>query len=279
MYTNVLAAINEHLNSEIAARYALHFARACGSRLTLCFIAGKDLPGPAFERAEGAMERLFIEAENLGITVESRTGTGDPVTEIGKIVRRETVSIVFTATRRKDTEKRFFAGTVARRLSLKLPCSVALVRVVHMGKIRPGTILVPLKARINRIGERAYFTMKIAEAFEAAVFPFHAPRPLTKFLHGELHLTPLQWSKRVPPDILRFAELMDQYGIRHERRLAPGSTGRGITIEAAARRHDLIIMGASERSLWSSLLRGNPVEEVLRETPCDLIILTPRRED
>jgi len=38
-------------------------------------------------------------------------------------------------------------------------------------------------------------------------------------------------------------------------------------------------MGASERSLLSSILKGNPVEEVLRETPCDLIILKPRHEN
>jgi nucleotide-binding universal stress UspA family protein len=35
-------------------------------------------------------------------------------------------------------------------------------------------------------------------------------------------------------------------------------------------------MGASERSLLSSFIRGNPVENVLRETTCDLIILRPR---
>jgi len=31
-------------------------------------------------------------------------------------------------------------------------------------------------------------------------------------------------------------------------------------------------MGASERGPLDFLLRGNPVEEVLRETPCNLII-------
>ncbi|HDH02033.1 MAG TPA: hypothetical protein ENH17_02765 [Nitrospirae bacterium] len=54
---------------------------------------------------------------------------------------------------------------------------------------------------------------------------------------------------------------------------------RSITIEAASKRHDLIIMGASERSLPASILKGNPVEDVLRETPCNLIILKPRHED
>ncbi|MEW6054190.1 MAG: hypothetical protein AB1552_10465 [Nitrospirota bacterium] len=37
-------------------------------------------------------------------------------------------------------------------------------------------------------------------------------------------------------------------------------------------------MGASERSLLGGIVRGNPVEEVLRETPCNLIILGPKRD-
>ena len=50
----------------------------------------------------------------------------------------------------------------------------------------------------------------------------------------------------------------------------PGSIGRMIAIEAFSKRHDLIIMGASQRSLLSSILKGNPVEEVLRNTPVTL---------
>jgi nucleotide-binding universal stress UspA family protein len=74
-------------------------------------------------------------------------------------------------------------------------------------------------------------------------------------------------------------EQLERQEIEHESKLLPGRTGKSITIEAFAKRHDLIIMGASERNLFASLLRGNPVEDVLRETPCDLVILTPRHED
>jgi nucleotide-binding universal stress UspA family protein len=80
-------------------------------------------------------------------------------------------------------------------------------------------------------------------------------------------------------DISQFMERLGHHDIAHEGKLLPGRTARNITVEAFARRHDLIIMGSSRRSPWASLIRGNPVEEVLRETPCDLIILTPRHED
>lgn len=279
MYTKILTTINEHLNSEISARYALNLAKACGAKLYICFIAGKKIPISNFNIAEEAMKRLFIKAEEMGIKTESITGSGEPVTEINNIVRREGVDIVFVATRREDIEKRFYAGSIARSISLRLPCSVALVRIVHIGKVYPKNILVPLKARINSVRERAYFTAKMAEGFNSKIFVFHSPKPLIKFFHGEIHLTPLEWTKRLPKDILEFIEHLKKYRITHEKSFAPGAIGRSITIEAASKRHDLIIMGASERSLLSSLLQGNPVEEVLRNTPCNLIIFKPRHED
>lgn len=279
MYTKILAAVNEHLNSEISARYALNLARASGGKLYICFVAEKGMSRLSFNRAEEAMKRLFNEAMDKNIQVESITETGEPVKEIDKIVRHEGINIVFASTRREDVEKRFYAGTVARSLSLNLPCSVALVRVVHMGRVRPKNILLPLKAKINHIKERAYFTAKLAESFESKVFVFHATKPITKFFHGEIHLSPVEWGKRLPKDISDFMEYLRKYGIAYEGRLTPGAIARSITIEAASKRHDLVIMGASGRSLLSSFLKGNPVEDVLRETPCDLIILKPRHED
>ncbi len=279
MYTKILAAINEHMNSEISARYALNLAKACGAKLHLCFVAEKDMSKSVFEKAEDTMKRLFLEAEKMDIPVEGITETGEPVKEIEKIVRRERVNIVFASTRREDIARRFYAGTIARSLSVNLPCSVAIVRVVHMGRVRPKKIFVPLKARINHIKERVYFTAKVAECFESKVFVFHATRPITKFFHGELHLTPVEWGKRVPKDIADFMEYLSKYKIAYEGRIAPGAIGKGITIEATSKRHDLIIMGASERSLLRTFLKGNPVEDVLRQTPCDLVILRPRHED
>ena len=279
MYKKILAAVNEHLNSEIAARYALNLAKACGSKLYICFIAEKGMSGSNFEKAEEAMKRLFLDAEKMNIEAESITETGEPVEEINKIVRHEGIDITFASTRREDVERRFYAGTVARNLSLKLSCSTALVRAVHMGRIHPKDILIPLKARIAGMSERAYFTAKMAECFGSKVFVFHATTPITKFFHGEIHLTQAQWEKRLPEDISKFIDHMKKHKVEIEGRLLPGAAAKSITVEAAARRHDLIIMGASERSMLSSILKGNPVEEVLRETPCDLIILKPRHEN
>ncbi|OGW38287.1 MAG: hypothetical protein A2Y97_04705 [Nitrospirae bacterium RBG_13_39_12] len=279
MYKKILATVNEHLNSEISARYALNLAKTCNAKFYICFVSGKDMTESNFKKATDALSRLFNEAEQQDIPVESTTMSGDPLNELDKFVRRENLDIVFISTRREDIRKRFFTGTVARKLSLKLPCSVALVHVVHMGKIRPGKILAPLKAKINNINERAYFTSNMAKCFDSQVIVFHSTKPIKHFFHGEVHLAPIEWEKRLPDDISVFMDYLKKYGISYERKLIPGVTARNITIEAFTKRHDLIIMGASERSLFSNLLKSSPVENLLKETPCNLIILKPRHED
>jgi len=279
VYRRILAAVNEHLNSEVAARYAMGLAQQLGAKLFICFVADCGMAQQDRRAAEDAVKRLFNEAMDLNIRTESIAEIGEPLTEIGKIVRHEGISLVVAATRREDIQRRFFSGTIARGLSLRLPCSVALVRVVHSGRIRPKRILVPLKGRIDRVSERAYFVAHMAAAFKAKVFVLHAPKPLTRFFHGEIHLTPPEWAERQSRDIVQFMDYLRQHDVEYEGRLHPGKAARNITIEAFAKRHDLIIMGASERNLIASLLKGNPVEQVLREAHCDLIILKPRHED
>ncbi|MEW5744382.1 MAG: universal stress protein [Nitrospirota bacterium] len=276
MYARILAAVNEFTNSEIAARYALALAKACRAKLLLVFVAEAPVTPSAFRRAESALERLFIEAERQGIEVESITEEGDPVRKIRETVREQDVDLVVIATRREDIERRFFIRTRARDLMTRLPCSVAMARVVHMGKGHPRDILVPLKGRLSYIDERAYFIGKLAEGLDSRLTLFHLPRPLTTLFRGEAPLSVAEREQRPSRDIECFIEHLKKYGVVHERRTGSGRIARSITTEAAFKKNDLIIMGASERSLLRSMVSGSPVEQVLREAPCNLIIFKPR---
>jgi nucleotide-binding universal stress UspA family protein len=279
MYKKVLAAVNEHVNSEVAARYSMELARVTGAKLYVCHVAEKGASAKNIQPAEEAAKRLFHRAREMDIDAESIFDSGNPVKSIGNIVASEGIDIVFAATRREDVHGRFYSGTIARQLSVVLPCSVALVRVVRLGRLRPRKILVPLKARINHISEHSYFTAMMATAFGSCVYLFHTTRPITKFFHGEVRLSPLELGNGQPKDLVLFSECLDKYKVLREERMVSGSVGRNISIEAAAKRFDLVIMAASERGLLHSLLKGSPVEDVLRETPCDLIIFKPGHED
>ncbi len=278
MYKKILAAVNEFTNSETAARYAIALAKSCQAALSLVFVAEDKLDRDVFKHAESALERLFIEAEDHKIHVESIIEKGNPLQKISDIVKKNRIDIVFTATRREDIEKRFYMKTLARDFVVKLPCSVAMVRVVRMGKGYPKNILVPLRGYMTYLEERACFVARLAKVFTSTVTLFHLSNPITSFFHGEIHLKPAQREERIPKDIEQFTECLHKYKIHHEKKTGYGAISRSITIEAAHRRNDLIIMGASERSLLRSIISGNPVEDVLKETPCNLIILRPRLE-
>jgi len=277
MYRAILAAVNEHVNSEIAARYAKQLARITGARLFICSVHESGQSEHSFELAREAAKRIQHAAREVGVDAECVFLEGRPVAAISGFVRSRGVDLAVIATRRKDVHRRFGrrSGTT-RRLFLRLPCSVALVRVVHMGRTHPSEILVPLKERINNIPSRAFFTAMLSKAFNAKIHLFHVTKPLRTFLTREPHLTPLEWEERLSPDLSRFISHLEGYQIEHEKRVTPGTAGKSITIEAAARRRDLIIMGASKRGLFSYLLRSSPVEELMRDTPCNLIILRTR---
>lgn len=276
MYKSILAAVNEFTNSEIAARYAMALAKSCRAKLSFVFVAEENRDKEVSRHAEAALERLFIEAEKQDIEAESITERGNPFRKIRDVINQKKIDLVFTATRREDIQKRFFLKTLARELMMKLPCSVAMVRVVRMGRLIPKNILVPVRDHMTHIEERSCFVAKLAQAFGSTVTLFHLSEPLTSYFHGEIHLPSSQREERVPKDMEKFTEFLRRYEIYHEKRTRYGNIAREITIEAAHKRNDLIVMGASERSLLRSVASGNPVETVLRETPCNLIILRPR---
>jgi len=279
MYKKILAAVNEFSNSEIAARYALTLARTVRAKLFFIFVAQEKIEKDKLRHAESALERLFISAGDEGVEVESSIESGEPVRKIYELVKEHSIDIVFTATRREDIKKRFFVKTTARQLMIRLPCSVAMIRAVKMGGLHLKNILVPLRGRIKDIEERAYLTAKLAEGFGCGVTLFHLHKPITSFFHGEIHLKRAERDQRVPKDIEEFREQLIKYGIPLEKRTVPGSIARAITMEAAHKKNDLIVMGASERNYFNSIVKGNPVEQVLRETPCNMMIFRARKAD
>jgi len=278
MYRKILAAVNEYTNSETAARYALALARACGAKLTLVFASKEPVDKGALGKAESAMKRLFIEAQMAGVETGSLVLTGDPVKNILEVVDLEGVDAAFAASRHEDTERRFFVRTVARELMLKLPCAAAVVRVAGMGKSLPRNILVTLRGGRAFNEERAYFTAKLAEGFGAGVTLLHLPEPVTRFFHGEVQMTSAERAARIPADVREFARYLESLGIPHVVKTARGKTSSAITVEAAQRKNDLILMGAAQRGLIASIVKGNPVEDVMKSPPCSLLVFKPRRK-
>ncbi|MFN3740474.1 MAG: universal stress protein [Thermodesulfovibrionales bacterium] len=278
MYSRILATVNEHLTSEVAGLYSLHIAKVSKAHLYLAYIAEKGTSEENLKRAEDAVKKLFRMAEKSGIKVEAIFDTGDFKKKIKELIERKKIDILFAATSRGERQGKYNLGSSARSL-LKLPVSTCLIRVVHFGRLHPKKILIPLKSEIDHIDERAYFSALLSRTFDSEIHLFHITKPPGRFFHGEMHLTPVELEKNLSKDMLLFIERLQKYGIFFEKKLSHGTPSRDITIEAASRRFDLIVMGASTRGFLSSLLEKSPLEYVMQKTPCNLLIFKPAHED
>jgi nucleotide-binding universal stress UspA family protein len=277
MYRHILAAVNEHTNSELAARYALALARACKAKITLTYVSPEPVDKDALRVAETALGRLFAEAQESGLEAESVILGGDPVERIAAHALEHGVDIVFSASRHETARRPFFVRTVSRGLILKLNCAAAVVRVAGMGRAAPKSILLPLRGGKAFVEERAYFAGMLARGFGAKVTLFHLPEPVRKFFSGEVRLGPAEREKRVPGDVLELAGYLERLGVECDLKTARGMTSASITTEAVQIRSGLIVMGASQRSLVTALVKGNPVEELMKAPPCNLVIFRPGR--
>lgn len=154
MYKKVLAEIGEGITASVSARYALKFAKLNNASLYLCFIHKKDAK---FEKAEVTLKRVFIEAEKNNLKTECIIKEGERLEQLKDIIKKEKIDIAF------------LSSDDLKRIS-KLPCSVAVVKIINMGKITPRRILFILKGRLDYLKEKTDFIMNIAKIFHAKVF-------------------------------------------------------------------------------------------------------------
>jgi nucleotide-binding universal stress UspA family protein len=272
MYQRILAAVDESFNAHAAARYALALAQACGATF---FVAGVLTPTMTGTE-EGAMAQsagsLVSTAEARGVPAHLLMERGDVVQTLDALARTHDIDVVMTASRRHDVEQRYFLRTVPQRLMAMLDCSLIIVRVVHLGLLaHPRQILVPILGGAFDHTERVYLVSQLAAYFHAELIVFHALEEVRR--RGQA-VPQAAGARRVGT----FVERLRGAGMEPQVRIVTGPlVGEAIMQEAARHRHDLIIMGASQRSLFTKWRRGDPVEEVMRRTPCDLFVCRSRR--
>ncbi len=121
--------------------------------------------------------------------------------------------MVFASTRREDIEKSFIRHR-GPKPSLQLPCFCCPRAHRPFRRVRPVRILVPVKARIDHVRERAAFVTHMAKAFGAKVYVFHTPRPIETIFSGEIHLPPPEWEKRMSHDISQVMRCLQQQEYR-----------------------------------------------------------------
>jgi len=271
-YHRILTAVDGSLNAHAAARYAIALAEACEATLFVAGVLTSDMTARDERALAQSTGRLISEADGQRVAAHPLIERGEAVKALDCLARTHHIDLVMTASRHADAEHRYFLRSIPQRLMVALDTSLIIVRVVHLGVLaHPREILVPVIGGKFDNAERGYLVSRLAERFQARVLVFHAFETLAQ--PGQA--VPYEAGAR---QVQTFVQRLRQAGVEPRIRIVTGApVGDAIMHEAARHRHDLILMGASQRSLFREWRRGNPVEEVMRQTPCDLFVHRSRR--
>jgi nucleotide-binding universal stress UspA family protein len=260
-YRKIVSVVNEHTVSMVITRYAISLAVSCKAELVLYAAHDRDCDGAIVERAGRHQDHLYTVASELGIPVTRMTDVGNSSTLLPGRVQEVKADLVFyplTPYKRYGLDAQRHA---VRHLLRTITSDLAIMRVVTMARPHPGQILVPLDRRISNKERRLQFISALARDSRARVTLFH--------------LSAERAAQMMPDDIVQFGKLLQQEGVTVLERLGRGDIGRAITVEAATRRNDLIVLGASARGVLRKLFIGNPAGDIMQHPACNTILFRP----
>ena len=286
-FKKILVAVDGSFHAGIAARYAFAFAGTFNAKLFVTAVITKEMDEHEEKAIAAAVAKVLDEAtdippnrpqdiaSNRPIDIEGVLLKGDVIKAIDKFVRDNKIDLVIAATRGPHRDRRFFVRSVSSGLMSRLPCSVIGIKVTHPGRsIRPKKVLVPVIGDGYHDQERADIAEALHGTFTSRISVFHVVELAALTIK---RLDPQKKEQLISSAEKRLASFMDELnrrGIEAGRKIVLGRNAREeIISEASHHKYDLIIVGATTRNIVKRVVSGNPVEEILRDTPCDVMLL------
>lgn len=268
MGKNVLIAVDGYFGAENAAGYALVIAEAQKANLVLAAIINRDVDR---ERVLSSIHRINDRAQKRGIKTEVMLGEGSVVEEIIKIVRKKDIDLLVTSSGKRSEAKGFFKWSIPWRLMLREPCQVLIVKTV---KLRPFAahkrILVPIIRPIKVPEGLLDLVLSLATFYDAQVnFLFCPPMAPAKIAVPKYRA---QLDKAASEYLSPLCDRLQEKGFKADYRVGYSHDPiRTILNEAAVRHFSLTIIDARPR-LLDLIIGGNPFEEALRLTTCNMVV-------
>jgi len=283
-----------------ALRHALALTRKFNARLKVVHVIQGFYPvgdamlaaAPPVEgrkMAESDTHAFMADARDAGIDYELEIREGNPWREILAAAAEMPADLVVMGTHGRGGPERFLLGSVAEKLSHRLPCPV--ITVGHeegQAWEAPGLIGRILCATdFSENSERAFrFSLALAASLGAKVTLLHAIehmpdlgaaryRPVVPDVRPLLKEIQRAASERLGKavDALK-GEFAD---VEVTARLGAGRAYKEIVRAADDERADLIVVGAQGHGVFEHLLSGSNAQQVIRRATC--AVLTVRGQE
>jgi nucleotide-binding universal stress UspA family protein len=185
--------------------------------------------------------------------------------------------MLIAGTRNRPRNLTFLAGTVSARLLAADRCSVVAIRVVHPGVLgQPGRVLLPVAGHPRG----ARYALPLLRLLGPDLRELHLllvrelSRPRFRLLRPATARRLLDEGQdfvdRVEDEVR--AALAPHASVLDASVVVSDDAPKEILVFAGKLRSRLICLGASERSLPRRLAYGDPIEQVLRDAPCDVAV-------
>lgn len=268
-------AYDGSLNGDWVAHYAVRFAANTQLRaLRLVHVRENASDGYLQER----IARIADECKVVGVELEVELverGDADVATRLLGLVP-EAATLV-CGTRARPRNFAYLAGTVSARLLDAARFPVIAIRVVHPGALgQPGSVLLPLAGRprsaahalspLRLVGDdlRYLHLLYVREVSRLRFRVLGSAAVESMLATGRAFLAPIEAELRAGLAPHRFG--LDSSVVVSD------DAPKEILLHAAKHRSRLILLGASERTLPERVVYGNPIEQVLRDTPSDVAV-------
>ena len=227
------------------------------------------------KNATYSIDKVLDEARESGIDAEGVVLEGDVVKAIDRYAGANEIDLIIVSTRRPYKDRRFFARSVTSTLMSKLPCSVIAMKITHPGRsVRSKRVLVPVIGDGHWDRERADIVKALVDKFDSKITVFHVIERTDSYIKGLDKSDKERLTASAEKRVSSFMDELRGRGISVSEKIVLGSKVRDeIISEASHHKYDLIIAGTTMRNIIKRVVSGNPVEEILRDTPCDVMLV------
>jgi nucleotide-binding universal stress UspA family protein len=263
----VVAAVNGLITSEIAAFYALRFAAQLGFPLTLLHVENRL---DSLNDVERSMVIIEEAASENNVITERVFLTGYPIRAIRRFLSENRVDTLFCSTSRHRT---FFQNSLRQQLTyLPIPVDLAVVQVVRLDAAHAvRNVVLPIEEDRLSVKKFSFFA-SFAKTYGAATEVYSVTLvDSEKLAKLDIHLTRSLLTK-INDHLSHYVKLAHCMGIPLRIKHAVARNKIDQVLHHLAH-HDfqLMIIGGRRQSGLSTLLRGNPIERLLHETPINTI--------
>ncbi len=267
-------AYNGSTHGDWVGTYAVRLAAAApDSALRVVHV---EEHGEDAERFAAKLARLEESAAAAGVALEVRrvaAGSGEVAAVLEEAIPDDPAGIVVTGLRARETGRGLLRGTISERLMSSARHSVLALRVVSPGLLgQVEHLLFALSQNPRSAARAALFLRRFAPGLRrlSLLTVMEPPRAQTAAEVNTLHALGREHLRRSQ------AELRTVYAPRAfpvDPHVAISKDWASEIVRQAARvKAQLLLIGATERSLPSRLVFGNPLERVLEDAPCDVAI-------